>query len=204
MIQSVINSSKNLGGRLNIDYASAGDISKYFNDLLSQSASNANKLTAEAYANANAQNIAEAEKNRQFQERMSSTAYQRAVADLKAAGLNPILAYHNGGASTPSGSTASLHGYNAVQAGVDTDSYFDKLGYVINAFLALLEEDKAEVYKDKTLQEILSLEYDNIIKSLVDVPQAGYSTAYNWLNSIPGVDSNGMGILKLLLSVFGG
>lgn len=204
MIQSVINSAQNNGGRLNLDYASAGDISKYFNDLLSQSASNANKLTAEAYANANAQNIAEAEKNRQFQERMSSTAYQRAVADLKAAGLNPILAYHNGGASTPSGSTASLHGYNAVQAGVDTDSYFDQLGYVINAFLALLEEDKAEVYKNKTLQEILSLEYDNIIKSLVDVPQAGYSTAYNWLNSIPGVDSNGMGILKLLLSVFGG
>ncbi|AXH77859.1 MAG: DNA pilot protein [Microviridae sp.] len=45
--------------------------------------------------------------NRQFQESLSNTAYQRATADMRSAGLNPMLAYSQGGASTPGGSMAS-------------------------------------------------------------------------------------------------
>jgi len=50
----------------------------------------------------------EAQKNRDYQERLSNTAYQRSMEDMTKAGLNPAMMYSKiGGASTPSGSTAS-------------------------------------------------------------------------------------------------
>lgn len=57
---------------------------------------------------ANEQTAASAARQMQFQERMSSTAYQRAMQDMREAGLNPILAAKVGGASSPAGAMSQF------------------------------------------------------------------------------------------------
>lgn len=63
---------------------------------------------AQGAKDANAKQIELAREQMEFQERMSNTAHQRQVKDLRAAGLNPILSAGGSGASQPSGAMAQV------------------------------------------------------------------------------------------------
>lgn len=81
------------------------DAEKSFNEAMLEKQISANESMWKKSAEYNS---AEAEAQRAWQEQMSATAYQRAIKDMKAAGINPILAAMNGGANVGSGATASI------------------------------------------------------------------------------------------------
>ena len=102
-------------GGISIDQDNGKEVGGLF-DVIGRIGNNLNGTTAANRFNAEQAELArifsasEAQKNRDFQERLSNSAYQRAVKDMQAAGINPAtLTGLSGGsaASTPSGSAAS-------------------------------------------------------------------------------------------------
>jgi hypothetical protein len=107
------NSSDNNSDNQNVsisdsDYAtSAKNVDENALNYLGQGVKSDSQHSYVLQKDAQLYNSEEARLNREFQEYMSNTSYQRAVQDMIAAGINPALAYQQGGASTPSGSAAS-------------------------------------------------------------------------------------------------
>lgn len=126
----------------------------------------------------------QAELNRQFQADQASTQYQRGVADMSAAGLNPALAYSQGGASAMSGSAATSTGgsvgtlenpvasyYAARQAKASTDLA------TASAAKARAEATNLDIRNAVERETALALREREIENLIADTKQKGESTA---------------------------
>lgn len=134
----------------------------------------------------NAMNLSIAREQMAFQERMSNTAHQREVADLRAAGLNPVLSARYGGASTPSGSQTTFVNPNA-----------NRLEASVNAARMIAELRLRRHEVDKVAAEARSAQASaKLIEQDADIMVSPFGRVMKYVNEVAGI---GRGVLPYMV-----
>ncbi|QCQ85018.1 DNA pilot protein [Blackfly microvirus SF02] len=113
-----------------------------------------------AQKKANKTNIQLQQKQLDWQERMANTEWQRGVEDMKAAGLNPMLAYSQGGASSPNVSAATVNPEDGLARGISSAS-----------------EKAMAILAMKQTEANIELTKANTIKTVEEAKTAGVTSA---------------------------
>lgn len=130
----------------------------------------------------NAQNLDIFNRNLEYQERMSNTAYQRQVADMEKAGINPILAAGSGGASSPGGGSAQMQA--AKMENPDSNMSSSTLGAINTAIgikRAIADIERTEADTNKVNAEIPGVEYEAGKKRTTTAPYRFLGDSYDWI-----------------------
>ena len=141
----------------------------------------------------------QAQRQMKYQERMSNSAYQRAMTDMKKAGLNPMLAYTQGGASVPggaSGSPAKGSGSTTPGASAVMKNEMEMMAHSVSDMAQKLADIKKTEAETKFIEN--KGDISGPVARTAEMVEGAVTGAMDYLGGVGGSTSTAKGVMKSL------